>query len=82
MPIGPFAMFDQIRLDTIVEIVRYWAETLNDDNIRWRVEYLEKVDNARISRRQVEPPFLSISIFRLCGVWIFERRQDLHDRSI
>ena len=81
MPIGPFAMFDQIRLDTIVEIVRYWAETLNDDNIRRRVEYLERLDNARISRRQVEPRFLSISISRLCGVWIFEGRQDLHDRS-
>jgi 3-hydroxyacyl-CoA dehydrogenase len=42
MPIGLFAMFDQIRLDTIVEIMRYWAETLNDHDIRRRVEYLER----------------------------------------
>jgi 3-hydroxybutyryl-CoA dehydrogenase len=41
MPIGPFGMFDQIGLDTIAEILGHWAETLNDDASRRRVEYLK-----------------------------------------
>jgi len=41
MPIGPFGMFDQIGLDTIAEILGHWAETLNDDAGRRRVEYLK-----------------------------------------
>jgi 3-hydroxyacyl-CoA dehydrogenase len=41
MPIGPFEMFDQIGLDTIAEILDHWAETLNDDARRRRVEYLK-----------------------------------------
>ena len=32
---------DQIGLDTIAEIVGHWAETLNDDAGRSRVEYLK-----------------------------------------
>ena len=42
MPIGPFGMFDQIGLDTIAEIMAHWAETLNDNAIGRRVEYLKE----------------------------------------
>jgi 3-hydroxybutyryl-CoA dehydrogenase len=41
MPIGPFGMFDRIGIDTIAEILDYWAETLNDDVARRRVKYLK-----------------------------------------
>jgi 3-hydroxybutyryl-CoA dehydrogenase len=41
MPIGPFGIFDRIGLDTIAEILGHWAETLNDDAGRRRVEYLK-----------------------------------------
>jgi 3-hydroxybutyryl-CoA dehydrogenase len=40
MPVGPFGMFDGIGLDTIAEILSYWAETLNDDAGRKRVAFL------------------------------------------
>ena len=42
MPIGPFGMFDGIGLDTIMEILSHWAETLNDDAGRRRVAFLKQ----------------------------------------
>lgn len=42
MPIGPFGMFDNIGLDTIAEILNYWAEALNDDEGRKRVVFLRQ----------------------------------------
>ena len=42
MPVGPFGMFDNIGLDTIAEILRHWAETLNDDAGRRRVAFLRQ----------------------------------------
>jgi 3-hydroxybutyryl-CoA dehydrogenase len=76
MPIGPFGMFDRIGLDTIAELLGHWAETLNDDAGGRRGRIPQDVDGARIPWSQVEPRLLSISVSRLCRVWIFERRQD------
>jgi 3-hydroxyacyl-CoA dehydrogenase len=77
MPIGPFGMFDQLGLDTIAEILGHWAETLNDDAGRRRVEYLKAWMAQGFLGIQVEPRILSLSLSRLCGVRISERREGL-----
>ncbi len=40
--IGPFGMFDGIGLDSLLEVIRHWAEALDDEAGRRRVEFLRR----------------------------------------
>ena len=52
MPIGPFGMFDGIGLDSLAEVLRHWAETLDDEAGRRRVAFLQRwVDQGFLGRK-------------------------------
>ena len=52
MPIGPFGMFDGIGLDSLVEVLNHWAETLDDDAGRRRIAFLKRwVDQGFLGRK-------------------------------
>lgn len=49
MPIGPFGMIDHVGLDTSWEITEYWANKLNDSELKKNADFLKKyVDDGKL----------------------------------
>lgn len=55
MSIGPFGMMDHIGLDTIWEIINYWADEKNDEKMRSGADYVRKyVDENKLGVKSGE----------------------------
>ncbi len=56
MPVGPFGIMDLIGLETIYNVVRYWAETDGDEELRKNAVFIKKrfVDRGRLGVKSGE----------------------------
>lgn len=56
MPVGPFGIMDLIGLETIFNVVRYWAETDGDEELRKNAVFIKKrfVDRGRLGVKSGE----------------------------
>jgi 3-hydroxybutyryl-CoA dehydrogenase len=56
MPVGPFGIMDLIGLETIYNVVRYWAETDGDEELRKNAVFIKErfVDRGRLGVKSGE----------------------------